>query len=171
MQSLSSSLPLYGCIIAITNFDPSDKSHLSSCITRLGGAYTRTFTVGRNTHLICNGATGPKYEEAMRQREGAVSDANRIVVKIVNAGWMEACVREKRRVDESLYAAIDEDGENDEDAEEEVDEGGREDLVMMGDDNEGRKGGGRASFVWEEIVFSENELREKMNNVVESTSR
>jgi len=109
----SSSTPavLSGVIACLSGLDFDHKEELHAIITQLGGEYSGALDAGCGiTHLVLDepeGSVKYRFVQQILADEGKGDDdmmkkwAKEL--KIVTSGWVEACAREGRRVDEGRF--------------------------------------------------------------------
>ena len=96
-----SCLALHGVVAVLSGQDVPLKSHMYTLISSMGGRYARDLDPRTVTHLVVDSPTGNKYDywrQHLRLSSGWAVDCH-----IVTSGWVDACDREGRRVDESEW--------------------------------------------------------------------
>lgn len=92
--------PLYKCVITISSYSVALKEELTKIAQRLGATCQLEFVKNdkpaeekrRNTHLVCEEASGKKYDRALKWG-----------VHCVNQQWLRKCEELVQRVDEREY--------------------------------------------------------------------
>ncbi|CAG9460123.1 unnamed protein product [Pedinophyceae sp. YPF-701] len=85
-----------GVKISCTGFQGRARYTIEHSVPQEGGIYASNLD-GTCTHLVCAGPSGAKWEAAVKWQKQNVR------IHIVTRDWLEACVREGRRVDERRY--------------------------------------------------------------------
>jgi len=105
---------LSGVVACLSGLDFDHKEELHEIITRLGGNYSGALDAGCGiTHLILDEPEGSvKYRFVQQILADDERDNDDMMkkwakeLKIVTTGWVEACAREGRRVDEGKFALL-----------------------------------------------------------------
>lgn len=95
--------PLTSIVACLSGQTPSQKTHLESLISNLGGISVRDFDPAYVTHLILDEPKGSKYEYV--QRNKGREFAKKLFV--VRSDWVLDCEQTGKRCEESLYGVED----------------------------------------------------------------